>query len=790
MPKNQFIDPIFMRSKGKISFSDIPVNEYSKTVGEERKNFSDAQLTDIFYRMRAVREFETAVSQMREDGYRGVKHKYNGPLHLSVGQEAAAVGQAFTLGKDDMIFGSHRAHAELLTRGLTATATFSDDELLEIMKNYGGGYILKVVEKHNKSGNIRDLAEDFLYYGALSEIYAKSTGFQKGLSGSMHLFFTPFGVYPNNAIVGASAPIATGAALYKKIRGKKGIVISNTGDGAFGCGVVYEAMNFAAMDQYRLLWDKKGGLPILFAVSDNGYGMGGQTRGETMAFDFLARLGAGISPSQLHAERIDGNNPLAVIDAYRRKKKILEDGGGPVLLDVVTYRLEGHSQSDKSSYRDEVEIEAWKAHDPLKTYPEALIRAGVLTKSGIEEIQEKISGKIQKICSLVADDRISPYYDFNKDPGYLERVLFSDKKADKFGEDKPLTLIPKEENARVKEISGLSRIGESGITVRDAIFEAVIDKFYRDPSLVSYGEDVREWGGICGVYRGLSDSLPYQRLFNSPISEAAIVSTAVGYAMSGGRVIIEIMFSDFMARAADEIFNQLAKWQSMSAGELKLPVALRVSIGAKYGTQHSQDWTALVSHIPGLKVVYPATPYDCKGLLNSALSGTDPVIFFESQRIYKETERFTPVPKDYYEIAIGEPDIKRTGTDITLFTVGANLYRTLEAAEILAKDCGIEAEIVDARSIVPFNYDKLAASVKKTGLALLIGDAAERGSVLKEFSHNIGALCFGSLKAPPAVLGGKNTVIPPYEYDRYYFPQTEDIVKAAIELVNKKKTAD
>ena len=146
------------------------------------------------------------------------------------------------------------------------------------------------------------------------------------------------------------------------------------------------------------------------------------------------------------------------------------------------------------------------------------------------------------------------------------------------------------------------------ITFRDALFEAILHHFLHDPSLVAYGEECREWGGAFGVYRGLSDILPYNRLFNSPISEAAIVATAIGYAIEGGRSLVELMYTDFIGRAGDEIFNQLAKWQSMSAGALKLPVVLRSSIGSKYGAQHSQDWTGLVAHIPGLKVVYPATP--------------------------------------------------------------------------------------------------------------------------------------------------------------------------------------
>ena len=201
------------------------------------------------------------------------------------------------------------------------------------------------------------------------------------------------------------------------------------------------------------------------------------------------------------------------------------------------------------------------------------------------------------------------------------------------------------------------------IGIRDALFEAILDRFYADPTLIAYGEENRDWGGAFAVYRGLTEALPYHRLFNSPISEGAIVGTAVGYALEGGRPLVELMYCDFMGRAGDEIFNQLAKWQSMSGGLLKMPVVLRVSVGSKYGAQHSQDWSSMCAHIPGLKVVFPATPYDAKGLMYSALLGTDPVVFFESQRIYDMPELFHEggVPEGAYEIPFGEPDVKKTG---------------------------------------------------------------------------------------------------------------------------------
>ncbi len=789
MSKQLFVDPVEIRKAGKIAFDDILVNQYNKTIEEEKKNFKKDDFVRIFNDIAVLREFESMINSIKIKGeYQGFKHSYPGPAHLSIGQEAAAVGQAYILDLDDMTFGSHRSHSEVLARGLASIHKLPDDKLYQIMKDFMGGETLAPVEKLNKTGNVKDLAVDFLLYGFMSEIFARRTGFHRGMGGSMHVFFLPFGIYPNNAIVGGAAPVALGAALYKKINDKPGIVISNVGDGAVGCGVVYESMNFASMDQFRTLWEKKGGLPILFNFFNNNYGMGGQTRGETMAYDFLARLGAGVTPSQMYAERVDGFNPLAVIEAMKRKKQLLVEGKGPVMLDVVTYRYGGHSPSDAMSYRTPEEVEAWREYDPIVTYRKALVDAKIEKDAKFDEILASISERMLKLCKLAADPVESPYLDFKKDPYYVENLMFSNGAVEKM-EDRPVDVkMPMEENPRVKQIAGKSRYAfdEKGqlvsnmkrFNIRDALFEAIIDRYYKDPTLTSYGEDVRDWGGAFAVYKGLTEALPYHRLFNSPISEAAIVSSAVGYGLCGGRVIVELMYADFMGRAGDEIFNQLAKWQAMSSGILKMPVVLRVSVGSKYGAQHSQDWVALPAHVPGLKVCFPATPYDAKGLMNAALNGTDPVIFFESQRIYDKGEEFRKegVPEGYYEIPLGEPDVKRVGKDVTILTIGATLYKAVEAAKILEEKYGVEAEIIDARSIVPFNYEKVVESVKKTGRIILASDACSRGSILNDFARNISELCFDYLDAPAVVCGAQNWITPPYEFDAEFFPQPEWIV--------------
>jgi 2-oxoisovalerate dehydrogenase E1 component len=303
--------------------------------------------------------------------------------------------------------------------------------------------------------------------------------------------------------------------------------------------------------------------------------------------------------------------------------------------------------------------------------------------------------------------------------------------------------------------------------------------------MVAFGEENRDWGGAFACYRGLTESIPYHRLFNSPISEGAIVGAACGYALSGGRVCAELMYADFMGRAGDEIFNQISKWQSMSAGILKMPLVLRVSVGNKYGAQHSQDWTAMVGHIPGLKVFYPATPHDAKGMLNLALAGTDPVIFFESQKTYGVGEMFETggVPEGYYETDEGEPAVRTKGKDLTLVTVGPVLYSGLKVVDEMKEKYRMEVELIDLRFINPLNYDALVESVKKTGRIVLASDAVERGSALHNIASNITTLCFDYLDAPPVVIGARNWISPAAELEKDYYPQAGWIIDAIHERV-------
>ena len=459
MPKSQNIDPKVVRKPQFIEFNKIPVNQYHKTIEEEKKNYSKDDFLRIFRDMVIIREFETMLNLIKtKNEYNGIPYNHPGPAHLSIGQEAAAVGMAYNLGTDDYIFGSHRSHGEILAKGLSAIHHLDEDALYSIMRDYFGGNTLKVVEK-GFTGNIKELAVKFLLYGSLAEIFARENGFNKGLGGSMHAFFTPFGIYPNNAIVGGSGDISVGAALYKKINRKPGIVVCNIGDASMACGPVWEGISFATMDQYKTLWDGefRGGLPLIFNFMNNLYGMGGQTMGETMGYGILARIGAGVNPEMMHAERVDGYNPLAVIDAFRRKKKIIEEKKGPVLLDTLTYRISGHSPSDASSYRSKEEIEAWQKEDSILAFGNDLVLAGLAGSEQLAEMKKDTIELLSHILKLSIDPKVSPLIDLKKDPDVIGRMMFSNNSVDKMEDGTPEVLMPIEENPRVKSLKNKER---------------------------------------------------------------------------------------------------------------------------------------------------------------------------------------------------------------------------------------------------------------------------------------------------------------------------------------------
>ena len=550
MTKAILIDPTEMRKPGVLRVPEIPINQYAANPQAEAAQYGRDALVRIFHDMVVIREFETMLDRIKKEGvYQGIEYQHKGPAHLSIGQEASVVGQAYNLTPEDFIFGSHRSHGEILAKSLSSIAKLDDAALQQIMETYNDGDTLKIVETFHResagsNGGVKGLAIDYLLFGALAEIFGRYAGFNRGMGGSMHAFFPPFGVMPNNAIVGGSADIATGAALFKRVNRRPGIVIANIGDASSGCGPVWEAMMFAAMDQYRKLWPEEAGgaPPMMFNFFNNFYGMGGQPYGETMGFQVLARIGLGVNPEGMHSERVDGYNPLAVAEAIARKKQILLEGRGPVLLDTITYRFTGHSPSDASAYRTKEEVDLWRQHDSLIGYREYLVANGHASDADLDAVVAGVIERLVKVLGAAVNDELAPRVALDSE--YVGEIMFTNRKRDRYAESEPWVLQKKDESRLAQtqakfryafDAQGKPHPKLKTLTYAEALYEAMMEGFYRDPTMVAFGEENRDWGGAFGVYRGLTEALPYPRLFNSPISEGAIVGAAVGYALSGGR---------------------------------------------------------------------------------------------------------------------------------------------------------------------------------------------------------------------------------------------------------------
>jgi pyruvate/2-oxoglutarate/acetoin dehydrogenase E1 component len=326
---------------------------------------------------------------------------------------------------------------------------------------------------------------------------------------------------------------------------------------------------------------------------------------------------------------------------------------------------------------------------------------------------------------------------------------------------------------------------DGAISFKEAIREALVEEMLRDSRVIFYGEDVADYGGAFKVTKGLIEVFGRDRVFNASISEAAIIGSAVGAAMTGLRPVVELMYSDFEFQAGDQLYNQAAKWSYMSGGSTAVPIVVRSSVGAGkgYGGQHSQSLESHSTHIPGIKVAVPSTPYDAKGLLKTAIRDDDPVVFCESQALYNDTG---DVPADDYTVPFGQAAVRREGGDITLVAWGQVARLTVAAAEMLAADHGIEAEVIDPRTLIPFDIDTVLRSVRKTGRVLVASQATRTGSYTGEIAAQVQELAFDYLDAPVGRIGALDGISPQsYVLEQAFLPNADTIVAAARELVGR-----
>ncbi|HEX9551231.1 MAG TPA: dehydrogenase E1 component subunit alpha/beta [Candidatus Limnocylindrales bacterium] len=713
--------------------------------------------------MLAIRELEEMIVRLRSGGYDPLPgYDYRGPTHVSIGQEAAAVGTATALRPDDAITSSHRGHGDAIAKGFAAIRAMTDDELRARLPG------TMAAETHDE---LLEAALGEHVFRTIAELFGKEEGYCRGRGGGMHIGDFSTGHLGANAIVGGSVPIATGAAMAARYQGSGRVVACMAGDGAFANGVVLESLNWAAQDQWsnHLAGDLAGGLPIVFVIQNNHYGMTHRTDEEVMGIRHLARRAAGFADDNMHAEVVNGMDVLAVRDAVGRAAERCRAGDGPVLLELSTYRYYGHSLSDpRNEYRTRDEEGAWRAVDPVARLRAQISELGLASEAELDAIALAASERnaAAAVRAVAATD---------PDPADLLANLYTDTAAD---------TVP--EPARVVETLAAPPIavrdGAGAITYRDALREALVEEMARDARVIVYGEDVADYGGAFKLTKGLMEAFGRARVFNTPISEAAICGTAVGAAIVGLRPVVELMYMDFALMASDQIANQAAKWHFMSGAQVEVPLVIRASVGAGkgYGGQHSQSLESLFTHTPGLYVVYPATPEDAKGLLKSAIRTNNPVLFVESQGLYGTKG---VVPDDDYLTPIGQARIARHGTDVTLVGWGPAVPDLLAAAETLEAEHGTSAEVIDLRSLVPLDFETVLDSVRRTGRCVVASQAVLTGSFVNDLVARIQLEAFDALDGPIGRIGAANGISPQAEgLERAFLPSPDDVVRAVLAI--------
>lgn len=574
----------------------------------------------------------------------------------------------------------------------------------------------------------------------MAEIAQRAAGVNGGRAGSPLLSDPEVGFLGENSIIGAGLPIADGVALASMVQGTERVVLTSFGDGAMNQGSTSEGMIFAAARR----------LPVIFLCENNGWAEMTPTS-HTVMHDHVAQRAQGIG---IESHLVDGGDPFAVEAAVRAAAETCRRGQGPVFLECKTVRLSGHYNKDIEHYRPAEDSDAARRADPLIRF----VERGSLGEAEIDAIDESVFEEIARIADRVRE-LPAP------DPATaLEHVAATEH----------TTTAPMRREEPAKEMTYLRGINA-------ALREALEDR----PEVLVYGEDVGFAGGIFGVTRGLQKAFGSDRVFDTPIAEAAILGSAVGAALEGMRPVVEIMWADFVFVALDQIINQAANVRYINRSKLTAPLTIRMQQGVTPGScaQHSQSIEAILAHIPGIKVGAPATAHDAYAMTRAAIEDPDPTVLIEHRGMYQVSGPVTlggPV-----EPAEGAR-IRRQGSDVAIVTWGAMLQPSLDAAAILAAD-GIEATVLDLRWLRPLDDESVAAAVAATsGRVIVAHEATRSGGFGAEVAARIGEAHFDLLAAPVARIATPDVRMPSAPtLQEALLPSSGDIVDVARRLVGR-----
>jgi 2-oxoisovalerate dehydrogenase E1 component len=716
------------------------------------------QVKDWLRTIHEIRFFEEKVYDLL--GLNVIK----GASHLYAGQEAVATGAIAALEIGDVIGSTHRGHGHCGAMG----------------------------NKYAKNEQERQTHWNRM----MAELMGRETGYCNGRGGSMHIADVKNGNLGSTGIVGGNQPTAVGAAIAEKYKKTGKVVISFFGDGSTNTGTFHESMNMASVMN----------VPLVAVIENNLYGMSVPFSGSPVectarasnVTDIAVRAASYDAPAMI----VDGQDVVAMYLAMQEAIDFARTNSKLIMVEAKSYRWYGHSRSDPKVYRTKEEEKQWRDRDPIIVLSNKLLAEGLATQQELDAIQAKANEAIEAATKFSMESPWPNVADLERDvyvtETYEQKVVDSEKKlAAKvrdagtafnaaFAASTAKTKKDKTDEAKKKVQADF---GMKVLNIGGALVEAQAEEMRRDKNVIILGEDVGLYGGAYAATKGLLGEFGMDRVIDTAISEAAITGAGVGAAIRGLRPIAEIMYVDFIAIALDQLMHNGAFNRYMFGGHAKVPMVLRTEggLGRCIAAHHSKSLEPWLVNIPGLYVVMPSTPYDAKGLLKAAIRSDNPVVFIEHKSTYGN---LGAVPTEEYIIPLGKADIKRAGSDVTIVSYSRMMDMALVAAEKLAAD-GINAEVIDLRTIKPMDIDTIAASVKKTKRLLTLcesfamcGIGAEITRRIIDYKYNDGTTGFKTLAAAPVNMAAKDVPPPMSEpLENASVPTIDDVINAVKTMI-------
>ena len=541
----------------------------------------------------------------------------------------------------------------------------------------------------------------------------KRLGYTKARDRSFHFGAMEHGIVGMISHLGPQLSLAAGVAMAHKLRKEGRVSLAFTGDGATSQGEFHEALNVASV------WK----LPVIFVIENNGYGLS-TTPSEQYACKDLVDRAVGYG---MRSAKIDGNNILEVYNTIRNIAAEMRENPEPFLLECITFRMRGHEEASGTKYVPQELMDSWGKKDPLSNFEEWLKKEGILDDTYIKTIHDKYK-------KAIAD---------------AVEVMFNEPEPVADTEEELADVYAPHQGAEVKP-TGTAR----ELRFIDALSEGMRESMYRHPELVLMGQDIADYGGVFKITQGFTDLFGKDRVRNTPLCESAIVGIGLGLSMKGMKAMVEMQFADFVTCGFNQIINNLAKLHWRWGQTADVVVRMPTGGGTGAGPFHSQSNEAWFTHTPGLKVVYPSTPYDAKGLMIASFDDPNPVMFFEHKGLYRSESGM--VPEGYYTVEIGKARQVRTGSEVSILTYGLGV----RWAEKVVEELKIDADIVDLRSLVPLDYEAITASVKRTNRVLILHEDTLFGGLGGEIAAWISEHLFEHLDAPVMRAASLDTPVP------------------------------